>query len=275
MKHRIGFMQGRLSKIVDGRIQSFPWDSWREELPMAASIDLNIMEWTLDQERLYDNPLMTDVGKQEIRSFCNLNNVSIPSVTGDCFMQAPFWKEKDPEIRKKLHSDFRAIIEACGQLEMEYVVVPLVDNGRIESIEEENDLIEFLYQELDFLKKTNIKIVFESDFQPSELARLISRLPYEVFGVNYDIGNSAALGFDPEEEFEAYGSRILNVHVKDRILNGNTVPLGEGNADFKTVFSLLKVQNYSANYILQTARAKDEKHMTVLNKYKEFVLGFI
>ena len=27
---RIGFMQGRLSALVDGKIQAFPWGEWRE-----------------------------------------------------------------------------------------------------------------------------------------------------------------------------------------------------------------------------------------------------
>ena len=26
--NRTGFMQGRLSSIVDGKIQSFPWEEW-------------------------------------------------------------------------------------------------------------------------------------------------------------------------------------------------------------------------------------------------------
>ena len=28
---RIGFMQGRLSPQVDGKIQAFPWVHWRDE----------------------------------------------------------------------------------------------------------------------------------------------------------------------------------------------------------------------------------------------------
>ena len=49
---RIGFMQGRLSALVDGKIQAFPWDAWREEFPRARDLGLTRMEWTIDQERL-------------------------------------------------------------------------------------------------------------------------------------------------------------------------------------------------------------------------------
>ena len=54
-------MQGRLSALVDGKIQAFPWDEWREEFPRANALGLTRMEWTIDQERLRDNPLTTAV----------------------------------------------------------------------------------------------------------------------------------------------------------------------------------------------------------------------
>lgn len=50
-------MQGRLSPMVNGKIQSFPWDNWKQEVGLAKSIGLSTMEWTLDQDRLYDNLL--------------------------------------------------------------------------------------------------------------------------------------------------------------------------------------------------------------------------
>ena len=35
--------------------------------------------------------------------------------------------------------------------------------------------------------------------------------------VNYDSGNSASLGYDPTDEFAAYGERVGSVHIKDRV----------------------------------------------------------
>ena len=63
---RVGFMQGRLSPIINGKIQEFPWDNWRREFEVGASLGFNIMEWTLDQEHLYQSPLMTKKGQLEI-----------------------------------------------------------------------------------------------------------------------------------------------------------------------------------------------------------------
>lgn len=86
----IGFMQGRLSDQVDGKIQAFPWKHWQDEFRVAKSINMPIMEWTLDQQHLYENPLMTSVGQEKIKSLSLEYGIKIPSLTGDCFMQSPF-----------------------------------------------------------------------------------------------------------------------------------------------------------------------------------------
>jgi L-ribulose-5-phosphate 3-epimerase len=268
MTYQIGFMQGRLCEPIDGKIQAFPWRDWGSEFPAAAAIDLHLMEWTLDQERLFENPLMTTDGQEKIRTLCQQHDLAISSLTGDCFMQAPFWKV-DGQARTDLQSEFLAIGRACATVDIRMIVVPLVDNGRLETAEQENLLIEFLLAQQPFLSQHNLKVIFESDFTPVELARFIARLPDERFGINYDVGNSAALGFNPAEEFAAYGARVVNVHVKDRASGGTTVPLKTGSADFEAVFSALAKQNYQGNFILQTARAVEGNHSEVLGSYRD------
>lgn len=260
-------MQGRLSPLVEGRIQAFPWDFWRQEFPAAEALGLHLMEWTLDQEGVYENPLMAPDGQQEIRTLCKTHSISIPSLTGDCFMQAPFWKAEG-SARSALKDDFLAVIEACATVGIKMIVVPLVDNGGLEDRLQEGVLVEFLLSHAGGFQKLGMKIIFESDFPADELARFIDRLPAHTFGVNYDIGNSAALGYSPDQEFAAYGHRIVNVHVKDRLLGGTTVALGTGNADFPRVFRLLRDIAYGGNLIMQTARAKDEGHVGALQHYK-------
>jgi len=274
MINRLGFMQGRLCDRVDGKIQAFPWRDWKNEFEAAAAIDMHLMEWTLDQERLYENPLMTADGQEKIRGLCQQYNVSIPSLTGDCFMQAPFWKTSG-KIRTDLQSDFLAISRACAAVGIRMMVVPLVDNGRLVTAEHENDLVDFLLSHQTFLAEHQLQVIFESDFIPVELARFIAHLPAERFGINYDVGNSAALGFDPTAEFAYYGTRILNVHVKDRLLGGSTVPLATGAAQFGKVFAELAKRNYQGNFILQTARAADGDHAAVLSRYRDMTLQWI
>ena len=275
MISQIGFMQGRLSPVVNGRIQSFPWNNWQNEIIESKEIGFSLMEWTLDEDGLYKNPLMTSEGQNEILNLCNEYDFHIESLTGDCFMQAPFWKAQGKSEIKHLQKDFLNVLEACNKVGIKMVVVPLVDNGSLSELEQENCLVEFLLKHEEKIENLNIKVIFESDFNPANLSRFISRLSNENFGINYDIGNSAALGLNPIEEFNVIGNRILNVHVKDRPLAGTTVPLGQGNVNFPLVFDLLNKHNYSRNYILQTARAIDENHASALSNYKDMVRDWL
>ncbi len=267
-------MQGRLSPLVDGRIQAFPWAKWKDEFSLAEQINIHLMEWTLDQDRLYENPLLTKNGQAEIRALCKSHYIVIPSITGDCFMQAPLWKTKGDE-RTSLERDFREIAKGCAAVGISMIVVPLVDNGRLENMEQENTLIDFINAQAKFLASQHLKVIFESDFAPAELSRFIARLDPALCGINYDIGNSAALGFNPAQEIAAYGTRIMNVHVKDRKLGGTTVPLGTGNADFKTVFAALAKVGFNGNCILQTARATDEGHAEALSLYRDMTVVWL
>ena len=270
----IGFMQGRLSPRVDGKIQAFPWQHWQDEFRLARRHGFPIMEWTIDQDRLRDNPLMTRDGRALIRRLGDENGVRVRSLTGDCFMQSPFYKLEGIERAARL-DDLDALVDACAEIGVRYVLIPLVDNGSLTAPEHESTLLETLLERAPRFQERGIVVVFESDFGPSRLAEFIDRFPAETFGINYDIGNSAALGFDTRGEIAAYGSRIVNVHVKDRVLGGTTVPLGTGNADFPATFEALAAARYRGDYILQTARAADDDHAGVLVRYRERVRSLL
>lgn len=241
---------------------------------MAELHGFRIMEWTLDQECFAENPLMTEAGRSEIQSLMRRHGVAVPSLTGDCFMQAPFYKAAGPE-RECLLQVLEQIIRACALLEIKTVLIPLVDDGRLENETQAEDLLRGLENIVPVLEETGLVISFESDFPPKELAGFLCRLDSRYFGVTYDIGNSAALGFQPLEEIAAYGTRIINVHVKDRILGGSTVPLGEGDADIPAVLRLLLSSGYRGNFILQTARAEDGDHAGTLCRYRDMVFELL
>jgi len=268
--NRIGFMQGRLSPLVGGSIQAFPWTHWRDEYLLASQYGLQLMEWTLDQKQLHDNPLLTSSGREEIRVLRSRYGLSIPSLTGDCFQQAPFWKANGAE-RERLELDFLAVTRACSDLGIRCVVVPLVDHGALETREQEEIFLGFISAHAETFRKGHLSVAIESDFGPAELQHFISRLPSDLVGINYDIGNSAALGYPFHQEISAYGDRILNVHVKDRILRGTTVPLGTGNARLPETIAALERKGYRGNYILQTARAVDDDHGGVLCRYRDML----
>lgn len=268
----IGFMQGRLSDLVDNKIQSFPWEKWEKEFLLAKENSFSIMEWTLDAKDLYKNPIMSKEGRKKINYLSKKFNLFIPSLTGDCFMQEPFWKANKPE---KLQKDFIAVCESASKLGIRDIVVPLVDNGSLENAYQRELLIDYLKSKKKYFIERKLRILFESDFDPLKLKDFIVRLPEDIFGINYDIGNSASSNFDSNEEFLNYGKRIFNVHIKDRKIRGTTVPLGQGDADFSKVFKNIMKINYRGNFILQTARAKDNNHVNALLKYKNFVISLL
>jgi hexulose-6-phosphate isomerase len=241
MNSRIGFMQGRFSPIIDGRIQSFPWGCWENELLLAKEIGIQLMEWTIDSKQIEINPIL------------------LP--------ENPPWVSKSDEV-KEIHRNTIVGMEFIGS---KILVIPLVDNSSILNDEIELNFFEFISNMEKSLREHDVKIAIESDFHPTELSNFISRLDPELVGINYDIGNSASLGFSYSEELKLYGDRVINVHVKDRKLGGTTVPLGTGNADLPRTIQFLEEIGYEGNYILQTARAQDEKHTEAIVKYANMV----
>ena len=55
---KIGFIQGRLSKTENNRIQVFPVKNWKIEFQVASVNNINKIEWTIDSETISDNPLI-------------------------------------------------------------------------------------------------------------------------------------------------------------------------------------------------------------------------
>lgn len=270
MLAKVGVMQGRLSPIINNRIQQFPWNSWSNEFVLASKIDIKLIEWTIDTFEFRKNPLISINQWDEINLIMEKTNISIPSVTCDYFMENPPWKTDLKLVKEGISS----ILEGMRNIRSTILVIPLVDNSSLPDSSSVK-IIENLFTDLiPEIIQNKLQIAFECDLNPEKLSEFISKFDRNYFGINYDIGNSSSLGFNPTEEFRAYGSRIINVHVKDRKLNGTSVPLGEGDADFLGIFRLLHKENYQGNLILQTARSKVGKDSEVLVKYKKLVEGW-
>jgi L-ribulose-5-phosphate 3-epimerase len=247
-----GFMQGRLSPSEKNKIQFFPKKNWKKEFFFAKQIGLKNMEWTLDHKNLYKNPIFTKNGKKKIKELSKKYNITIKSLTGDCFMQKPFWKYKK---KSKYIQDLKKIIKACSDLEIKYIIFPLVDNSSIKNKNEEREIV-FEFKKLNkFLTRSKVQILFESNYSPKNLKNFIKKFDKKNFGINYDTGNSASFDYDSTNEFKQYGKYIKNIHIKDRVCNGKTIRLGKGNADFKKIFKNIYRIKYNNLLIFQTARS--------------------
>ena len=268
---RIGFIQGRLSKVENNRIQIFPVRNWKVEFQVASVNNIDKIEWTIDSETISENPLINSETLTEILVLMNQYSIQVPSVTCDYFMEKPPWQESERDLEDVLTN----IMNGMRLLNSTKLVIPLVDNSSLSNSKYKTMVINFFEKINPKIVENNIQICFESDFSPQDLADFINKFPKYNYGINYDMGNSASLGYLPYEEFELYGDRIINVHIKDRLLHGKSVPLGEGSVDFKSVFKCLKSTNYDGNYILQTARDAQGNHLSALLKYRSMVINWI
>lgn len=270
---RLGFMQGRLVPMVDDQIQSFPTDTWYQEYPLAQKLHLTKQEWTLDYDNLYKNPLLSLDMHQTIMSLCASYHIQIPSVTCDFFMQHPFWSS---------HADFHLldlldliidVADACNHLGISLLVIPLVDNSSLSSLSTflRAHIVSSLKSISQSLYDLSISLAFESDLAPCDLLLLMNEFDKPHYGINYDTGNSASLGFKPQEEFDSYLSYILNVHIKDRIYKGTTVPLGYGDASLGFIIPHLLSSTYAGNFILQTARSSPGMDVPQIALYIQYL----
>jgi hexulose-6-phosphate isomerase len=266
---RIGFMQGRLSPLVGERIQAFPGEVWAEEFSIARDYKIRNIEWTIDSLTFHSNPVIQEKEHERIRGLAHENFLKIPSVTCDYFMENPHWAPNGVDIER----DINQILEGMNQIGASILVIPLVDNSSIRN-NQRLDLNFFLNMEK-VLDRLGIRVAFEVDLDEEDTENFVANFSPKSYGINYDIGNSAAYGFDPEKEISKYGERIINVHVKDRIRNGSTVPLGKGDADFLKVINQLTKVKYSGNFIMQTARAAEGDHAAELNRNIEYFMKYL
>ena len=256
----IGIMQGRLLPPVDERIQGFPVADWRLEFPRARQAGLYCIEWIFEEASQEENPLANDAGITEIEKLSKENNVQVLSVCADYYMTQRIVLP-DGQINKNTASHFRWFIEQVKKLDVQYVILPFVDSSSLPSPVEQKGLLTFLEQSLPLFEEINIEVHLETDFPPAVFKVILDRLDHPLLRANYDIGNSASLGYDPEEELSVIAPRLGSVHVKDRIRGGSTVPLGQGNADFQTCFRLILESGFDRWFILQAARQNDLNEM--------------
>jgi len=256
LTNEIGIMQGRLSPRIDGKIQAYPASTWQKEFEIAQEIGYAAIEWIVEKP-VETNALMTDSGKAEIKKVIASTGVRIDYVCADIFMQQPLVRMT--EDTKSQNKEYLAtILKNAKEVGAIGVEIPFVDNSSIKNEKEKQEFIDVMEDAFKLAKDLDLKISLETDLPPIDFQKLLENIDLDHVQANYDIGNSASLGFDPKEELDAYGLKILNVHVKDRKLGSTTVPLGSGNANINYVFQKLKEIGYIGGLTMQAARGEND-----------------
>jgi L-ribulose-5-phosphate 3-epimerase len=266
-QNKIGVMQGRLLPKYRGRYQAHPVGYWEEEFYLAKKLKLDCIEFILDYDGHSANPILNLSGIKKILSLEKETGVSVLTVCADYFMEAPLHSD-DRKIAKKSLEVLCLLATMCSKLNVSTIVLPCVDQSAIKSSDEMQRLIETIRGVIGHFKDIGISLSLETDLPPKKFKELLNKINSNSVSVNYDIGNSASLGFNPVEEFNAYGRKISDVHIKDRVLGGGSVILGTGDANFAICLRKLKEIGYSGPYIMQAYR--DDMGLAVFKKQLEW-----
>lgn len=265
----IGLMQGRLLPPVRQPIQEFPSARWPEEFPLAAGLGFDAIEFIFDgtPRELAVHPLL-EPGLGAIRVQTETTGVRVLSICADYFMRAPLHRNSHAARGERTELLARLVAQA-GELGVTDIVLPYVDEASLCGEGDDTALLESLEQVLCVCAREGVRIALEVDLPPAEVRRLMERGANPWLRVNYDAGNSAALGYDPQTEWAAYGSFISSVHIKDRMRGGGTVPLGTGDTAFDRLFRAMRDAGYDGLLTIQGARGVD--HAVTAAAYKAFV----
>ena len=254
---RVGYMQGRLSPKPNDRIQAFPKETWREEFSRAQELGFDCVELIYDTLHLDENPLATTAGRRELVSLASRHNVVLHSICADYFMPKPLAANFDAAIN---------LFDIATEIGCPLVEFPFVAASSLHKMTDRQPVSAALSKLVPEAEKRGLRLALETDLPPLDFRDFLAQFPATLVGANFDMGNSAMWGWDAMAEARAYGERIFNVHIKDGMFGGTTVPLTTGHTDFERCFKALKLCNYKGDFVLQTC--PDADYLGVANKYK-------
>lgn len=266
----VGIMHGRLVPPFEGRFQAFPANKWREEFSYAKKAGLSHIEWIYEKPHENENPISTDAGIAEIQSLILETGVNISSICADYYMTEPLIGS-DGNTNDAVVEHLRWLIGRANLLEITYIVLPFVDASSLKSKAQIDGLISLLISLAPEAKLANVELHLETDLNPHKFSALLKSVNSEFIKANFDMGNSASLGFDPNEELTLLAPFLGSVHVKDRVLGGGTVQLGTGNTDLETCFRLIKKTGFNRWFVLQVSRGHDGDEVTWAITNREYV----
>jgi L-ribulose-5-phosphate 3-epimerase len=272
MKNPIGVMQGRLLPKYKGRYQSHPLGYWKDEFPIANELGLDCIEFILDYNDAEQNPLMTLEGCKEIQTVSDRTGVKVLSVCADYFMEAPLHSENSQKAERSTEV-LQQLLKTSAELGVRDIVIPCVDQSSIKNEQIRTLFIEALTKVIPNAERYGVNLSLETDLDANKFSELLSKLDSPRVTVNYDIGNSASLEYSPIDELNAYGQRISDIHIKDRLVDGGSVVLGGGGADFSLFFSHLSKLPYKGPYIMQAYR--DDQGVDVFKQQLEWIKPYL
>lgn len=268
--HKFGVMQGRLVPKYLNRYQFHPVDYWQEEFEIAKDLSLDLIEFIYDFDSLNDNPLTSKEGRSLISEIIEKTSVGVETICADYFMRYPL-HASDQSISSKSLDLILDLHSNCKEIGVNQIIIPLVDSSSIKKIDYREKFILKFNDLLSQISSDDVKFVLETDLPPNDFLQLINNFDNKILGVNYDSGNSASLGYNPNSEFDAYHKYITDIHIKDRVYKGGPVFLGEGAAKISLIIDLIFKYKYKGPIIFQLFR--DDEGLEIFKLQKDLFMS--
>ena len=271
MSIKLGIMQGRLSHSINNTIQAFPEKSWIKEFELSKKINIDSIEWIFDTYE--KNPIMN---KQinEINNYISKFQIKVNSICADYFMINKLFNESESNIKKNLNVLEELAING-EKIGAKIIEIPLVDNSSLKTEKDKKEIVTNLKKVIPKIKDLGLIFTLETDLPPEEFLNLLEMFEKNTVYANYDTGNSASLGYNINEEFKILKNKIKNIHIKDRIFNGTTVPFGLGDTNFEEFFKILNKSEYSGDLIIQGSRIERMEPEQNCLKYLNFIKEYL
>ena len=273
-KNKIGIMQGRTIPSENNNIQYFPFKSWKKEFPILMDLGIYKLQWIYENSKDTLNPIFNNKFLKKKKLLFEKYNIQIDSIFADEFIKKPIFLNSkfNPLNFNKLID----LIEISSKLKIKYIILPLVDKSSVREYNYDYIITSLIEKVLGYLKKENMELHLETDIENKKIYKIIKKTNSDKnIKINFDSGNTISLGYNIKKEIEDANYMIGSVHIKDRVINGTTVPLGYGDVDFEQFFKSLKDINYERDLILQAARIKSVNDKKLISKYLNFINDYL
>jgi len=255
----VGVLQGRLTPSNGRGIQFFPFENWEKEFELASGVGFNVIELLVKRDSYEKNPLWSDEGTGKISELKEEHKIETPSVHG-------FYDKtgKYPDVIIK-------IIENASRVGAKTVLISFFKENILHGEDDKKLARKQLEIPLQVAAEHGVNLGVETEMPAKDLGEFLDSFGSENIKVYYDIGNMVSMGVNVVEEIKFLGERICGVHVKDRKLHGESMPIGEGDADFPAIFAALKDVNYRGAFVLQGARSDGVDDVELNLRYFKYV----